>query len=52
MLTAEPQLFTFFTFYVFLFCSHFVVNIMEYASVIQVRGLASYKTSFNPPIST
>ena len=35
-----------------LFCSHIVVNIMEfYATVIQVRGLASYKTRFNPSFS-
>ena len=36
--------------HVCLFCSHFAVNIMEfYANVIQVRGLASYKTRLNPP---
>ena len=35
-----------------LFCSRVVVNIMEFdATFIQVRGLASYKTGFNPPFS-
>ena len=36
-----------------LFCSRIVVNIMEFdATVIQVRGLDSFKTRFNPPFST
>ena len=31
---------------------HIVVNIIEfYATVIEDRGLASYKTRFNPPFS-
>ena len=34
-------------------CSHIVVNITElYATLIQVRGLASYKTKFVPSFST
>ena len=42
-----------FTYHVCLFCSSIVVNIMEFdATVIPVRGLASYKTRFNPPFST
>ena len=42
-----------FTFYVCLFCSHIVVNIMEFdAPVIQVRGLASYKIWSNLQFST
>ena len=33
--------------------THIVVNIMEfYATIIQVRDLASYKTRFNPPFFT
>ena len=44
-------IFDMFTNYVcFLFCSHIVLNIMEfYAIVIQLRGSSSYKTWFNPP---
>ena len=46
-MTAVPLFLTFFTYYVCLFCSHIVVNIMEfYANVIQVRVLASYNTSY------
>ena len=33
-----------------LLCSHIAVNITE-VTVVQVRGLASYKTRFNPPFS-
>ena len=49
MLTAVTLFYDIFTYYVCLFYSHIVVNIIElYATVIQVRGLASYKTRFNP----
>ena len=42
-----------FTLWVCLFCSRIVDNVMEFdATVIQVKGLASYKTRFNPPFST
>ena len=45
--------FNIFTYYVCLFCSRFVVNIMKFdANVIQVRNLASYKTRSNPPFCT
>ena len=45
MLTAVPLLLTFLT---FVYAS--LVNIKEFdATVIQVRGLASYKSWFNPP---
>ena len=45
--------FDIFTYYICLFCSNIVFNIIEfYSTVIQVRGLASYKTSFNPIFST
>ena len=43
----------FFTYYVGLFCSDIVVDIIEfYTTVMQVRGLHSYKTRFHPPLST
>ena len=52
MLTAVLQ-FVMFTYYVCLFCSHIVVNIIEFDStIIQVRGLASFETILNPPFST
>ena len=42
-----------FTYCVCLFCSRIGDIMMEFdATVIQVRGLASYKTRFNPPFST
>ena len=45
-------IFGIFTYYVYLFWLHTVVNIMPfYAIDIQVRGLASYKTMFNPLFS-
>ena len=41
------------TYCVCLFSSQIVVNIMEFdATVIPVRGLASFKTRFNQPFST
>ena len=52
MLTAVPLFFDIFTYCVCLFCSRIGDNIMEFESVIQMRGLAGYKTRFNPPFST
>ena len=47
MLTDVPP---FFTYFFCLFCSHTVINIMEFdETVIQVRCLASYYTRFNQP---
>ena len=41
-----------FTYCVCLFCSRIVVKIKEFdVTVIQVRGLASNKSRFNPPFS-
>ena len=53
MLTALPLFFDIFTYYVCLFCSHIVVDIMEFdATVIQMRSLASFKTRLNRSFST
>ena len=53
MLTAVPLFFDIFTYCVCLFCARIGDTIMEFdATVIQERGLASYKTRFNPPFST
>ena len=44
MLTAVTLFFDIFNYSVCLFCSHIVVNIIEFdANVIQVRGLATLK---------
>ena len=49
MLNTVTQ-FDVFTYCVYLFFSHIVVNIMEFPETfIQVRGLTSYKISFNQP---
>ena len=46
-------IFDMYTCYLCLFCSRIVVNIIEfYETFIQVRGLASYKTTLYPPFST
>ena len=54
MLTAVPIFLTFLPFMsVFFFCSHIVVTIMEfYTTGIQVRGLASDTTCYDPSFSS